>query len=214
MIRKLLALLFALLLCALPALAEVAEPCDIPYDGPVLEDFLGHWDVIYAVTNGRGEVCQPGEAHMIMTEKTALLGSVNAGYNTYSYLIDGPVLKVGSFTFHWVGDNVMLYRSSDVPDRLCVMQRTAPMENPFVGDWEVALCFSNGEMVTASTTMVTFTETTVEWDLTDSDETVICDAVYKDGVCSFGVQSAVIDESGAMIVTGGGEVVILLPIIY
>lgn len=213
MIRKLLALLFALLLCALPALAEVAEPCEGHSAEPLLEDFLGHWDAIYIVTDGRGKACQPGDAHMIITEEMVLLGNGKA-YNEYSYQIDGPMLCVDAITFQWLSDDVMLYRNTDIPGMLGVMQRTAPLENPFVGDWEVALCFSNGEMITASTTMVTFTENTVEWDLTDSDETVVFDAVYDDGVCSFGVQSAVLDESGAMIVTGGGEVVILLPIAY
>lgn len=213
MIRKLLALLFALLLCALPALAEEG-PCAAQPAGPVPEDFLGYWEAVYVVTDGQGEVCQPGDAHMIITEEKVFLGTGDAIYSERSYQIDGPVISVEGITFQWVADDVILYRNTDIPGMLGVMQRTAPLENPFVGDWEVALCFSNGEMVTASTTMVTFTETTVEWDLTDSDETVICDAVYKDGMCSFGVQSAVIDESGAMIVTGGGEVVILLPIIY
>lgn len=220
MTRKFLALLAALLLCTLPVLAEVTgvpaaeEPCDVAC--PTAEDILGRWEIVYFVVNAAGRTNPPGDAYIIITEDAMLFYNNADLYDECTYELVGDLLQMNRTgpSLQWVGEDVMLFRDKNNPTTLGVLQRTASPDNPFRGDWEVVLCYNGGKPIEPNTTMVTFTDVTVEWDPSDSDDRVVLPAVYQDGRCTFGSQSAVIDASGAMIVTGSSEVVILLPIVY
>lgn len=212
MTRKLIPLLLTLLLLALPALAEEADPAL-----PTVEDLLGRWDVVYIVTDGVGQPREPGVSYIVITEEVATFCNATSIYAEYTYQLDGDQLKVGELNevFQWLGDGVLLYRNHDNPTEIGVLHRTTTADNPFLGDWEFVQFYKDGQPAEPNATLLTFTDAFVYWDMADRDEQVFHTAIYdKDGGCRFGTQYAVIDPSGAMIVTGAGEVAVLLPIVY
>ena len=215
MTRKLISLLLTLLLCTLPALAEEAVPCDAVLPRiPTQQDFFGCWDVVYIVTDGTGTSREPGVSRVVVTEELATFSNGENVFGEYAYSIQGDTMYVDGITMQWVGEGVMLCRFTTEYTTVGVMHRTALSGNPFLGDWEVVMYFRNGCIIEPCTTMMTFAEEAVSWDPEMGGETVTHAAAYDAEGCYFNDRCAVIDQSGAMVITGWGEVLILLPIIY
>ena len=179
--------LFLLALMLLPcALAEDA-PVDMPEENP----FLGTWEVLYYIQDGRPlteEENQENPVMFIFTEERIELLFQDESTESTAYARDGAVCTVDGLTFTLEHEDLIVGNNPYV-DLSFLLVRIDPMvlNNPFIGTWEVLVVVDFDGTVEDMSDYYQAAAVAFEKDallIIDGDDVQRVPCTYADGQCT------------------------------
>lgn len=179
-------------------------PCAFAEDAPGENPFVGAWEVLYYIQDGKPltrEAAGENPVMFVFTEDTLELHFDDGSVNQVRYSAEGNTCVIGSVIYTLEHDDLIVGHATSTAISLSfLLTRIDPLvlNNPFIGTWNVLCGIDGSELQTYPGTLSISFEAQQALIFTDG----VQNAVYS---CSYGDNQCRIEWDGTLIIAAIGE---------